>query len=304
MFSLRTVKSRLLFEQMKGRGVRVIDPTELQAVTPDAIAKTHFIIVDCVGATEATLSDTQPMERKKTVSFAALLEHVALGGTDPDYYSSLANRLAQLNLECGPKENQRIEEASGGASLAEITKAIVMALDADQQEAEARKQFNLPADAEPTEEQLDKASAAMLTRAAEPLARKPALRQVLQDVKQRVEQTIDEINKDKLLEAGHSAEAKAKARSLVQDFEKFIVDNKDEISALHFFYSRPYKERLKFGDIRKLADAIESPPRSWTPERIWRCLRRVRRGQGARRLGETAVDRHRFTDPVRSPSGR
>ena len=46
-----------------------------------------------------------------------------------------------------------------------------MALDADQQEAEARKQFNLPADAEPTEEQLDKASAAMLTRAAEHRAR-------------------------------------------------------------------------------------------------------------------------------------
>jgi type I restriction enzyme R subunit len=55
---MRTVKSRLLFEQMKGRGVRVIDSTELQAVTPDATAKTHFIIVDCVGATEATLSDT------------------------------------------------------------------------------------------------------------------------------------------------------------------------------------------------------------------------------------------------------
>ena len=93
---MRTVKSRLLFEQMKGRGVRVIDPTELQAVTPDAAAKTHFIIVDCVGATEATLSDAQPMERKKTVSFKALLEHVALGGTDSDCYSSLATRPASI----------------------------------------------------------------------------------------------------------------------------------------------------------------------------------------------------------------
>jgi type I restriction enzyme R subunit len=166
---MRTVKSRLLFEQMKGRGVRVIDQTELRAVTPDATAKTHFIIVDCVGATEATLSDTQPMERKKTVSFKALLEYVALGGTDPDYYSSLASRLAQLNLECGPKENQRIEEASGGTSLADITKAIVTALDTDQQEAEARKQFNLPAGVEPTEEQLDKATTVMLAGAAEPL---------------------------------------------------------------------------------------------------------------------------------------
>jgi type I restriction enzyme, R subunit len=167
---MRTVKSRLLFEQMKGRGVRVIDPTELQAATPDAAAKTHFIIVDCVGATEAVLSDAQPMERKKTVPFKALLEHIALRGTDPDYYSSLANRLARLNLECGPKENQRIEAASGGIPLADITKAIVIALDPDQQEAEARKQFNLPADAQPTKEQLEKTSAAMLAHAAEPLA--------------------------------------------------------------------------------------------------------------------------------------
>ena len=266
---MRTVKSRLLFEQMKGRGVRVIDPTELQAVTPDATAKTHFIIVDCVGATEAKLSDTQPMERKKTVSFGALLEHVALGGTDPDYYSSLANRLAQLNLECGPKENQRIEEASGGASLADITKAIIMALDADEQEAQACKQFNLSPGVEPTEEQLDKTTAAMLTRAAEPLATRPGLRQVLQEVKQQVEQVIDEISKDVLLEAGHSADAKEKAQSVVQSFEKFIADNKEQIDALQFFYSQPYTKRLKYADIRKLADAIESPPRSWTPERLW-----------------------------------
>jgi len=286
---MRTVKSRLLFEQMKGRGVRVIDPTELQAVTPDATAKTHFMIVDCVGATEATLSDTQPMERKKTVSFKALLEHVALGGTDPDCYSSLANRLAQLNLECGPKENQRIEETSGGKSLSDITKAIVTALDSDEQAVEARKQFNLPAETEPTEEQLDKATAILLMRAAEPLASKPALRQVLQDVKQQVEQTIDEISKDVLLEAGHSADAKEKARALVQDFEKFIADNKDEIEALQFFYSRPYKERLKYGDIRKLADAIESPPRSWTPERLWNAYAalekdKVRGASAARQL--------------------
>src|SRR5438552_13884035 len=60
---MRTVKSRLLFEQMKGRGVRVIDPTELKAVTTDAAAKTHFVVVDCVGITETPLADTYPLER-------------------------------------------------------------------------------------------------------------------------------------------------------------------------------------------------------------------------------------------------
>jgi len=295
---LRSVKSRLLFEQMKGRGVRVIDPTELRAVTPDAAAKTHYIIVDCVGATEAELSDTQPMERKPSLKLEALLEHVALGGTDPDCYSSLANRLARLNLECGPKEHQRIEQASGGKSLADITKAIVDALDADNQEAEARRQFNLPPDVEPSEEQLKKAAEATLTRAAEPLATKPGLRQVLQEIRQQLEQVIDEINKDALLEAGYSADARQKARALVNDFEKFIADNKDEITALQVFYSRPYKERLRYADIRKLADAIEAPPRGWTPERLWEAYAALEkdkvRGASAKRQLTDIVSLVRF----------
>src|SRR5438132_5864502 len=46
---IRSVKSRSFFEQMKGRGVRVISDTDFQSVTPDAKTKTHFVIVDAVG---------------------------------------------------------------------------------------------------------------------------------------------------------------------------------------------------------------------------------------------------------------
>ena len=54
---MRTVKSRVLFEQMKDRGVRIIDRNDLKAVTPDTEAKTHFVIVDCVGVTETEMAD-------------------------------------------------------------------------------------------------------------------------------------------------------------------------------------------------------------------------------------------------------
>jgi len=41
---LRDVRSRVYFEQMKGRGTRVLTPTDLQAVSgADARAKTHFV---------------------------------------------------------------------------------------------------------------------------------------------------------------------------------------------------------------------------------------------------------------------
>jgi type I restriction enzyme R subunit len=42
---MRDVKSRNYFEQMKGRGTRVLDADDLKKVTPSAIAKTHYVIV-------------------------------------------------------------------------------------------------------------------------------------------------------------------------------------------------------------------------------------------------------------------
>jgi type I restriction enzyme R subunit len=121
------------------------------------------------------------------------------------------------------------------------------------------------------------------------VATKPALRQVLLELKSLAEQTIDQISKDVLLEVGQSSEAKEKARALVQSFEKFIADNQDEIAALRFFYSRPYRQRLKYDDIRALANAIGIPPRSWTPERLWNAYaaleqNKVRGASAARQL--------------------
>ena len=40
VFFMRNVRSRSFFEQMKGRGVRVISPTDFNAVTPTSPTKT------------------------------------------------------------------------------------------------------------------------------------------------------------------------------------------------------------------------------------------------------------------------
>jgi type I restriction enzyme R subunit len=74
---MRSVKSRSFFEQMKGRGVRVIHDDDLKAVTPDARTKDHFIIVDAVGVCEQGKTDSRPMEKKPSVSFEKLLLAVA-----------------------------------------------------------------------------------------------------------------------------------------------------------------------------------------------------------------------------------
>jgi type I restriction enzyme R subunit len=72
------------------------------------------------------------------------------------------------------------------------------------------------------------------------------------------------------LEAGFSADATEKAKSIVQSFEQFIREHKDEITALQILYSRPYKQRITLNEIKALADTIRHPPYSWTPESLWR----------------------------------
>jgi len=295
---MRAVKSRVLFEQMKGRGVRIIDSNELKAVTPDADAKTHFVIVDCVGMTDTQLADTQPLERKKTVPFKALLEHVAMGGTDPEVLSSLASRLSRLAKQCGPEEHKRVAEVSGGIGISDIGRGIVDGLDPDRQITEARKTFDVPPEEEPTEDQVKQAAETLLKKATAPIATKPGLRTLLQDLKREVEQVIDEVSQDELLEAGASEEAKEKAKALVTSFEQFLEEHRDEIDALQFFYAQPYSKRLHFKDIKELAEAIKAPPRSWTPEKLWMAYETLNkdnvRGASGKRLLTDIVSLVRF----------
>ncbi len=93
---MRAVRSRNFFEQMKGRGVRVIPETDFQAVTPDARSKTGFVIVDCIGINEEDLADTYPLDRKRYVSLDKLLQAVAFGTTEEEVLSSVASRLARI----------------------------------------------------------------------------------------------------------------------------------------------------------------------------------------------------------------
>ena len=106
---LRDTKSRTYFEQMKGRGTRVLTPTDLQAVSgADAHAKTHFVIVDAVGVCESDKTDSRPLERQRTVAFDKLLLGVALGKRDEDTLTTLAGRLARLDREITRDEAKKL----------------------------------------------------------------------------------------------------------------------------------------------------------------------------------------------------
>jgi type I restriction enzyme R subunit len=292
---MRSVKSRTFFEQMKGRGVRVINPADFQAVTADAKAKTRFVIVDAVGVTETPLNDTQPLERLPTVSFEKLLKQVSFGYRDPDIVSSLASRIARLDRQITKADREEVEEVAGGMTLVEITRRMVEALDPDQQFAAAQEASGKQ---DPSAEDVAQAAKQLLDEAVEPLAANPAFRQKLLEVRRSYEQTIDEVSKDQVIEAGYSADATERAKATVRSFRQFIEDHKDEITALQVLYSQPYATRLTFHDIKELANAIARPPYQWTPERLWGAYetldRSKVRGSGGRMLTDI-VSLVRFT---------
>ncbi|MGI9193731.1 MAG: type I restriction-modification enzyme R subunit C-terminal domain-containing protein [Actinomycetota bacterium] len=272
VFFMRGVHSRTYFEQMKGRGVRVIGDDDLKSVTPDARAKDRFVIVDAVGICKEDLGDSRPLERKRTVSFEKLLEQLSFGNRDPDLLSSLASRLARLDRNLTSADRKIVEEATGGVGMSELTGAIVRALDPDEHVAAAR---TATGQADPPPEAVAEAAAQLLETAAAPIAGNPDLRNKLIEIKKSYEQTIDTTSKDKLLWAGHSAEATEAARSIVKSFEEFIRDNKDEITALQIMFTRPYRQRLTYEQVKELATTIQRPPRQWTPDVLWRAYEQL-----------------------------
>ncbi len=282
---MRSVKSRAFFEQMKGRGVRIINDNDLQAVTPDAVTKDHFVIVDCVGVCERDQTDSRPMERKKNVGFEKLLQAIAFGNTEPDVVSSVAARLARMEKKFTPEDHRQVESLLAGKSLKALTGDLVEALNPDAHIARAQTDFGTP---EPDAGQIDKAAAKVIGEAVRPLC-DPKLRELLLEIKRKNEQIIDTVSADTVIFAGFTEE---KAQGVVASFEKFIEENKDEITALQVLYSQPYKQRLRVEDIRELAEKLvaqveqlriyQTHPSGWerrVPDELWQAYQKLQAGK-------------------------
>ncbi len=249
---LRDVRSQLYFEQMKGRGTRTIDPTDLATVTPDAGAKTRFVLVDAVGVTESDKTDSRPLERKPTVSMEKLLLRVAMGERDEDTLTSLANRIARLDRALGEQDKAELQ-ASAGLSLKQLASNLLRATDPDVLE-------ELGGRTSPTAE-------AFIEEAVQPIATNPAFRQLLEQKRRDHEVTIDHISDDEVLDAGYDQE---KARGLIQNWQQFIEDNQDEITALQILYKKPHSQRhLVYEELKALVEAVGKPPYHIAPAEVW-----------------------------------
>ena len=263
---MRMVRSRNFFEQMKGRGVRVMNSGDLQVVTPDAQAKERFVLVDAVGVTETKLHDTVPLERKHGVAFDRLLNLIGLGDVSEDVISSVASRLARLDKRITHSDRTEVEEIAG-MSLCQLARGMVDAFNPDHHYQAARIATG---EDEPRPDQIATARRQMIEEAVQPLAGNSGLREKLIEIRRSYEQIIDTATRDRVISGAFSRDATDRARATVDSFQRFIEDHKEEINALDVLYRQPYGARLTYADIRELVNVIKRPPRAWTPDVLWR----------------------------------
>lgn len=275
---LRDIRSRTYFEQMKGRGTRVLTPTDLQAVSgADARAKTHFYIIDAVGVCESDKTDSRPLERQRNVPFDKLLLGVALGKRDEDTLTTLAGRLARLQRELPAENAKQLSDLAGGKSLSELSATLLRAIDPDAIAAHATgKPGASPAEVTPAA--MEQARQQLITAACAPFDL-PALRDALAKAKQDAEQTIDTVTIDKVVSQGFDAAAKEKALNLLKSFAEYIQQHQAEITALQILYSRPYRQRLTEKMLKELEKKLRDNHAAWTEDRLWDACAQAKPGK-------------------------
>lgn len=263
---MRDVRSKNYFEQMKGRGTRVLNKDDLQKVTPSATEnKDHFVIVDAVGVTKSKKSDTRPLERKPTVSVKELMMNVALGAKDEDTLTSLANRIIRLNSQMSQAERKQFETKVGTAA-GTVAENLLNAFDEDVLIAKAQTDTG---STEVTDEKIQNAQKELIQAAVTPF-HDPDVREYIENVRRSHDQIIDNINLDSVVFAGFDTQQEENADRIISTFHDFIEENKDEIIAMRIVYNEAYKDRpMAIEQLKSLYEKLKV--KGITVERLWDC---------------------------------
>ena len=277
---LRDVKSRNYFEQMKGRGTRVLDPDDLRKVTPSAQAKTHYVIVDAVGVTKSLKTASRPLDTKPSISFKDLAMGLMMGDRSEETVSSLASRLSRLSHKLRSEDQERIARAAG-KPLTTMVRGLFDALDPDKIEAEAKSAGH----AEPGDTALRAAREERVKRATNVIS--GPLIDLIDTIHRDNEQTIDHDNLDTLLRANWAGDAVENAQKITQDFEEYLKENRDEIEALTIYFTQPARRsEVTYAMVKDVLAKLKEDRPHLAPLTVWRAYAHLDDYQGANPAGE------------------
>jgi type I restriction enzyme R subunit len=193
---------------------------------------------------------------------------------DEETISSLASRLNRIDKQINETDRNKFKEICG-KSLTEVTKNLTDIYEPDLFTELAKRKFNLDDETEPTDEQVKQSIEPLIIEVVKPFD-DPKLREFIETVRQKIYQVIDTVNIDKVTHSGFNTKAKEEAEEVINNFRKFIDENKNEIAALRIIYSQPHRRKeLTLKMITELKEALASPPYALTAEKIWNAYHRL-----------------------------
>ena len=246
---MRDVASEPLFVQMKGRGVRTIGDEQLRNVTPNAISKDCFFLIDAVGVTERMKTTPTPGTGSKPAppTLKELLELLAHGNLDDDNLRMLASRLSRIHNKC--TESQREEFAK----LAHITMTqLAMNI------FEALQKNTLPPFVNVNEPNVERKALVSL------LINNIEARKYLLIVNAGFVHTLLP-GEDNLIYSGFSKE---EAFATTSAFEAYCNEHKDEIEALRIIYNNDGAP-ITFTMLKDLQNRLKEFNNRFTVTNLW-----------------------------------
>jgi type I restriction enzyme R subunit len=274
---MRDVRSRNYFQQMIGRGTRSFSKDELIKVTPSAkINKDRFYIIDAVHVFSSVKVDYPVIDKKPMVPLKDLMKMVILQ-PDEETLSSLASRLIRIDKQVSEQDREKFKKLADGKSITEVALKLANVFDPDAIYERVKEIYKLSEETEPTEQQTNEIIQTCTQSAIHPFDN-PELRDFMETVRRKIYQIIDETNPDRIIHSGFDIKAKENADEIINNFRKFIEDNKDEIIALKMYYNlrrNVINDIPTFTMIKELRDALANPPYNLTIDQVWDAYQRI-----------------------------
>lgn len=256
---MKDVRSDVLYTQMKGRGCRVISDDKLREVTPNANTKECYYIVDGVGVTEHEKIIPHPVINpgpgKKILSLEHLLEHLAHNEVSDENlwllrdYCSTINRRYEDNALFGRHLDYFI--ATYGFAPRTIAGNIQQATDDG-----LLLEFEY---IDPSHDNTRRM--ALIYSLISNIAARNKLLEMQCGYIVNTEEDLDEI-----IYAGFSKET---AKGFIENFEKYLDDNKDSIEALRIIYNSE-DTIITHSMLSELRDRLLSESRQYGVYQIWK----------------------------------
>ena len=246
---MRDVASLPLYTQMKGRGVRTIGDEQLRNVTPNAISKDCFFLVDAVGVTEHEHIIPTSYEGPDTeiITLKELLERMTYGNLPDNYLKRLASTLSRLYNKANNSQREQFAKLAHD-DMKELATRIYDAL-----ENQTLPPFNNVN--EPNNER--KGLVSPITNHAD--ARKYILILAAGFVNTLMP------GEDELIFKGFSVE---EAQGITDAFEQYCTDHSDDIEALRIIYNNQ-GEPITYSMLKDLENKLKMENNRFSPNRLW-----------------------------------